>query len=64
MQRCANVHILDDAIVHILEGHEPIVFKTRDMPRLAPHRQWDLDITDFPFALPVAGRHYPATTLA
>jgi len=26
--------------------YEGIVFETRDMPRLAPHSQWDLDITE------------------
>jgi len=35
-----------DAIVSLLETYEPTVFETRTMPRLAPHRQWDLDITE------------------
>ena len=39
--------------------YEPTVFATRDMPRLAPHRQWDLDITEVEGARPVAGRPYP-----
>ena len=43
-------------IIRLLEGYEPNVFETRDMPRLAPHRQCDLDITEVEGARPVAGR--------
>jgi len=46
-------------IIRLLEGYEPNVFETRDMPRLAPHRQWDLDITEVEGVRPVAGRPYP-----
>ena len=47
-----------DVIVRILEGYEPMVFETRDMPRLVPHRQWDLNITEVEGAWPVAGWPY------
>jgi hypothetical protein len=50
-----------DAIVRILDGYEPTVFETRDMPRLAPHHQWDLDITEVEGARPVAGWPYPVS---
>ena len=48
-----------DAIVSLLETYEPTVFDTRTMPRLAPHRQWDLDITEEEGARPVAAHPYP-----
>jgi len=48
-----------DDIIRLLEGYEPTVFETRDMPRLTPHRQWDLDIMEVERARPVAGRPYP-----
>ena len=35
-----------DAIVSVVETSEPTVFETRTMPRLAPHREWELDMTD------------------
>ena len=47
-----------DVIVRILEGYEPTVFETRDMPRLVPHRQWDLNFTEVEGAWPVAGWPY------
>jgi len=50
-----------DAIVHILEGYEPTVFETRDVPRLALHHQWDLHITEVDGARLVAGRPYPVS---
>ena len=34
-------------------------FETREMPRLAPHRHWDLDFTEMEGARPQAGRPYP-----
>jgi len=46
-------------IIRLLEDYEPTVFETRNMPRLAPHRQWDLDITEVEGAQPVAGRPCP-----
>jgi len=46
-------------IIRLLESYEPTVFETRDMPQLAPHRQWDLDIMEVEGARPVAGRPYP-----
>ena len=52
-------HMKQDAIVSLLETYEPTVFDTRTMPRLAPPRQWDLDITDEEGARPVAARPYP-----
>ena len=48
-----------DAIVSLLETYEPTVFETRTIPRLAPHRQWDLDITEEEGARPVATHPYP-----
>jgi len=48
-----------DAIVSLLETYKPSVFETRTMPRLAPHCQWDLDITEEEGARPVAARPYP-----
>jgi len=33
-----------DTIVGIIGTYKPTVFETRVMPRLAPHRHWDLDI--------------------
>jgi len=50
-----------DTIVRILGTYEPTVFETREMPRLAPHRHWDLDITEMEGARPQAGRPYPVT---
>jgi len=47
------------AIVGILGTHEPTVFETCEMPRLAPHRHWDLNITEMEVARPQAGRPYP-----
>ena len=48
-----------DTIVGILGTYEPTVFETREMPRLAPHRHWDLDTTEMEGARPQAGRPYP-----
>jgi len=48
-----------DAIMSLLETCKPTVFKTRTIPRLAPHRQLDLDITEEEGARPVAARPYP-----
>jgi len=48
-----------DAIVSLLKTYEPTVLETRTVPRLAPHRQWDLDITEEEGAQPVAARPYP-----
>ena len=47
-----------DVIVGILEEYEPMVFENREMPRLAPHRNWDLDITEIEGARPQAGQPY------
>ena len=43
----------------ILGTYEPTVFETREMPRLALHRHWDLDITEMEGARPQAGCPYP-----
>jgi len=48
-----------DTIVGILGTYEPTVFETREMPRLAPHCHWDLDITEMEGARPQVGRSYP-----
>ena len=48
-----------DAIVSLLKTYEPTVLETRTVPRLAPHRQWDLDITEEEGARPVPARPYP-----
>jgi len=50
-----------DTIVRILEGNKLTVFETRDRPRLAPHHQWDLDITEVEGARPVSGWPYPVS---
>ena len=34
------------AFSRILEGYNPTVFETRDISRLTPYCQWDLDITE------------------
>ena len=47
--------------MRILEGYKQTVFETRDMPRLAPHCQWDLDITKVEGTRPVAGQPYPVS---
>ena len=47
-----------DTIVGILGTYEPTVFETHKMPRLAPHRHWDLGITEMEGARPQAGRPY------
>ena len=52
-------HMKQDAMASLLETHEPTVFETRTIPRLAPHRQWDLDITEEEGARPMAARPYP-----
>ena len=41
-----------------LRVFEPDVFETRVMPRLPPHRELDLDITERPGSRPVARRPY------
>ena len=51
-----------DTIVGIFGTYEPTVFETREMPHLAPHRHWDLDITEMEGARPQAGRPYPCGT--
>jgi len=43
-----------DAILKLLCGYESIVFETRAMPRMPPLRQLDMDITETPWARPVA----------
>ena len=48
-----------DTNVGILGTYEPTVFETREMSRLAPHRHWDLDITEMESARPQAGCPYP-----
>jgi len=48
-----------DAMASLLETYEPTVFETRTIPRLAPHRQWDLHITEEEGAQPMAARPYP-----
>jgi len=48
-----------DAIVSLLETYEPAVFETRTIPRLAPHREWDLHITEEQGARPAAARAHP-----
>ena len=48
-----------EAVLQRLRVFEPDVFETRTMPRIAPRRQLDLDITEVPGARPVARRPYP-----
>jgi len=48
-----------DTIVGILGAYEPTVFETREMPRLTPHRHWDLRITEMEGARPQASHPYP-----
>ena len=43
-----------DTIGGTLGTYEPTVFETREMPRLAPHRHWDLDTTEMEGARPQA----------
>ena len=48
-----------DEILTLLSGFESTVFETREIPRMPPPRQLDMDITETPDARPVAMRHYP-----
>jgi len=47
-----------DIIFGVLAGFEPIVFETREMPRMAPRHQYDMDIPQRPGSRPVASRPY------
>ena len=48
-----------DSVLQRLRVFEDDVFETRTMPRLPPHRQLDLDITEVPGSKPIARRPYP-----
>ena len=55
-------HLSEDRINSVLQRlrvFEDDVFETRTMPRLPPHRQLDLDITEVPGSKPIARRPYP-----
>ena len=47
-----------DIILGVLAGYEPTVFETREMPRMAPRRRYDMDIPQRPGSQLVASRPY------
>ena len=47
-----------EGVIHRLRNYESTVFETRKLPRLAPHRGLDMDITEYSGARPVAKRSY------